>query len=35
MGISWGTLFQDLDHICLEMQTGWGFEPPSLLENRA
>jgi hypothetical protein len=26
MGVSWATLFPDLDHLCREMQTSWGFE---------
>ena len=26
MGVSWATLFPDLDHVCREMQASWGFE---------
>lgn len=26
MGVSWATLFPDLDHLCREMQASWGFE---------
>lgn len=27
MGVSWASLFPDLDHLCREMQAGWGFDP--------
>ena len=26
MGVSWATLFPDLDHLCREMQAGWNVE---------
>lgn len=26
MGVSWATLFPDLDHLCHEMRASWGFE---------
>lgn len=26
MGVSWAALFPDLDHLCREMQAGWGFD---------
>ena len=27
LGVSWATLFPDLDHVCREMKTSWGLDP--------